>query len=227
MRDADESTIVQLLPAERAKAFIDAVIAIAMTLLILPLMESAAELDDNDGAGEWFSKHQSQIITFVISFVIIGSFWFGHHRVFAHVERMSQTLLWLSLGWLLTIVWLPVPTALTGRAADGSSGVVLIYIGSMLAAGAMWLLIRIYLGNAPRLHDLTGAQVRGGVGDGLASVILFAAAGVLTALVPSVGYYSLFVMFLSGAVQWGVAPLLRRWTPADGTANQSAVSDDT
>ena len=35
-----------LYPAERPKAFIDAVVAIAMTLLILPLMDSVADLVD-------------------------------------------------------------------------------------------------------------------------------------------------------------------------------------
>ncbi|MBN9180660.1 MAG: DUF1211 domain-containing protein, partial [Microbacterium sp.] len=45
--------------ADRAKAFIDAVVAIAMTLLILPLMESVGEAAGADqGAAVWIEEHQ-------------------------------------------------------------------------------------------------------------------------------------------------------------------------
>ncbi len=224
-----EPAIVQLLPAERAKAFIDAVIAIAMTLLILPLMESASEIGDHSAVWDWFREHDGQVITFLISFALIGSFWLGHHRVFSHVEHVSAPLLWLSIGWLLTIVWLPVATALTGRAANGSSGAVVVYIGSMLATAVMWMAVRVYLGRCPDLHDLRGDEVRSGVADSVATAILFLGAGALALAAPSVGYYSLFVLFLSGVVRRGVMPLLRRWTPADGTSGstQSSVSADT
>ncbi|QRY64358.1 DUF1211 domain-containing protein [Gordonia sp. PDNC005] len=228
-RSDTDAAIVQLLPAERAKAFIDAVIAIAMTLLILPLMESASETGEHTAVGDWFGEHNGQVITFLISFAVIGSFWLGHHRVFSHVEHVSLPLLWLSIGWLLTIVWLPVATALTGRSASGSSDTVVVYIGSMLATAVMWLAVRVYLGRHPDLHDLRGDEVRRGVADSVATAILFFAAGALAVAAPSVGYYSLFVLFLSGVARRGVMPLLRRWTPDEGTSGstQASVSADT
>ena len=101
--------------AGRAKAFIDAVVAIAMTLLILPLMDAATEggVAGQTGAS-WLDDHSDQLFSFALSFVIIAMFWLNHHGLFARVQSISRVLLWLNMAWLLSIVWLPVATALSG-----------------------------------------------------------------------------------------------------------------
>ncbi|WP_228479868.1 TMEM175 family protein [Microbacterium abyssi] len=46
---------------ERLKAFVDAVVAIAMTLLILPLLESVSEAADaGTDTGEFLVEHSGQ-----------------------------------------------------------------------------------------------------------------------------------------------------------------------
>lgn len=68
--------------------FTDAVVAIAMTLLILPLMESVGEASDaGDSAAEWLYAHDGQLLAFVLSFVIVAMFWRANHRLFEHIER--------------------------------------------------------------------------------------------------------------------------------------------
>ncbi|WP_427868797.1 TMEM175 family protein [Leucobacter luti] len=186
-------------PAERAKAFTDAVIAIAMTLLILPLMESATELDaEGLSTVEWFDAHASQLFTFVLSFTIIGFFWLGHHRVFDQVDRMSNGLLWLTLLWLLSIVWLPVATALTGQGSAHDSVMVRIYVGSMFATQLIWLFIRWYLLRHPDLHRISRATSREGIIGAAVNALFFLIAGVIAALFPSVGYWALLILFLTG-----------------------------
>jgi hypothetical protein len=70
------------------KFFTDAVVAIAMTLLILPLMESVAEAGrDGVTTADYLSEHGGQLFSFALSFVIIASFWAGHHSLVEHVER--------------------------------------------------------------------------------------------------------------------------------------------
>ncbi len=105
--------------AERVTAFVDGVVAIALTLLILPLMESVGEVAGaGDDALTWLGDHTGQLLSFVLSFVLIAMFWMIHHRLFADVERVSSSFMWLLAGWLLTIVWLPVATAIAGRMDD-------------------------------------------------------------------------------------------------------------
>lgn len=93
MSDEDESTPAPqplLHPAERVVFFTDAVVAIAMTLLILPLMEAVNEASGEVDATHWLDEHFGQLLAFVLSFVIIGQFWLTHHRYFQHVERLTQ-----------------------------------------------------------------------------------------------------------------------------------------
>ena len=211
----DESGIADHRPtrvfgAERAKAFIDAVVAIAMTLLILPLMESVTDVADEDrSAAHWFGEHQWQLVSFVISFAIIAMFWISHHRLFAQVERVSVGLLWASVAWLLTIVWLPVATAMSGRMSDEDPLVRTIYIGSMLLTCLTSLVVRAYLRGHPQLHEISDRDLWHGMVADLATALLFAASLGLTLLVPAVSYFALFLMLLAGPVQALLGRLLR------------------
>lgn len=210
-------------PAERGLAFADAVIAIAMTLLILPLMESAGEIGHGrDAALEWFGEHWSQLFTFLLSFVLIGFFWIGHHRVFERVQRVTVPLLWLTLGFLLTIVWLPVATALTGYSDSGDTSTVLSYVLGVFAASAAWLLIRIYLARHPELHTLSPEQAREGVFHSAATALMFLFVGALMLLAPQIGYFAFFLMFLSGPAHRLGAHLSR--IGADRRADERGVA---
>ena len=63
--------------ADRAKAFIDAVAAIALTLLILPLLDAITGLAHLSsgrlpGAAEWFGDNWLLLLAFSISFAVIA-----------------------------------------------------------------------------------------------------------------------------------------------------------
>lgn len=198
-----------LFTAERAKAFIDAVVAIAMTLLILPLMESVADIAKaEEGGAQWLDEHQQQLISFVVSFAVIAMFWMNHHRLFARVERTSTALLWIAMAWLLSIVWLPVATAMTGQMSGDDAVVKGLYIGSMILTSVITLLQRWYLRAHPRLHDIPEAGLRRGMAVDLAMALLFTVALTVSILVPAVGYAALFLMFLTGPTQAVFARLI-------------------
>lgn len=183
-----------LFSAERAKAYVDAVVAIAMTLLILPLMESVAEAAGNElSASEWLGEHWSQIISFVLSFFIIALFWIRHHQLFADVEAVSNTLLWITVLWMLTIVWIPVSTAMTGQLETGRV-VEALYIGSMIATCLCMIVTRRYLRRHPELHEVEPESMRRGMLVDLSMGILYAVALVLAMIIPQVGYFGLFVL---------------------------------
>ncbi len=195
--------------AERIKAFIDAVVAIAMTLLILPLMESVS---DTASAGEdtwhWLQENNAQLTSFVISFVIIAMFWSIHHRLFAVVERVTNVLLWVTFAWMLTIVWLPVATALTGQ-IDTDPLQMALYIGSLILTSLITLAIRWYLMRHPALHDATPRSFRRGMAVDLAMALLFSIALTLSIAFPALSYFPLFVLMLTGPLQRVIARMLR------------------
>lgn len=206
--------------AERPKAFVDAVVAIALTLLILPLMESVGEVAGaGDDTLDWLRDHQGQLLSFVLSFVLIAMFWMIHHRLFAEVHRVTSTLLWLLAAWMLTVVWLPVATAIAGRMPDDDAAARAVYISSLVLTALMSLVIRIYLRARPALHSVSDRELLTGVSVDISLVLLFGVALAATLLIPGVGYFALFVMLLSGVVQRLLERLFGVGRAQDGRAH--------
>lgn len=202
MTDARGAARTRTFGAERAKAFIDAVVAIAMTLLILPLMESVGEAAHEQlGAWGWLNAESDALLSFVLSFVIIAMFWMSHHRLFSTVETVTNGLLWITMAWLLSIVWLPVATSLSGQMSSADQGVKALYIGSMILTAVLSIVTRAYLLRHPALHRGPSAPLLQGMAADVAMAILFGVALTVALVVPSWGYYPMFVMFLVGPLQ--------------------------
>jgi uncharacterized membrane protein len=136
---SDEPEILaKAVAAERLTFFADAVIAIAITLLAL-------ELPVPEGAGNRellhsVAEHRNEYLAFLISFIVIGAHWNGHHRVFRWVESLGGRLSGLSLGWLFLLVITPYATrVLNGDGAFESRFV--FYAAVQAATGAMFALL--------------------------------------------------------------------------------------
>lgn len=100
----------------RVVAFSDAVFAIAMTLLTvgitLPILrqpDSTSELLRD------LNELQPEIISFFVSFTVIGFYWLAHHRFVASLVSVDNTLVALHLPYLAFIALLPFPTSMLGR----------------------------------------------------------------------------------------------------------------
>jgi uncharacterized membrane protein len=101
----------------RLEAFSDGVFAVAITLLVLNIKIPGIDLppdklwNDKDLwpilLNEW-----PVLIAYGTSFAFIGIIWINHHRLFVHIKHTNTVLLLLNLLLLLTIVFIPVPTAL-------------------------------------------------------------------------------------------------------------------
>ena len=177
--------------------FTDAVVAIAVTLLILPLVEVVAESQQKgiDAVGV-ITEHKPQISSFLLSFVVISNFWLGHHRVFGHVRAYTPGMMRLNLLWLLTIVVLPFPTEIIG-AYESSRFTAGFYTGTILALSicqsALTWMIRGHQeiedpDNPVSSRELTGSLVMTGL-----TVVAF----LLAAFVPGVNFWALLLLLLS------------------------------
>src|SRR5882672_3034621 len=121
---------------ERLVFFSDAVVAIALTLLILPLTDVVTEVKAANGpAIEVITEHQAQVWCFLLSFAVIARLWIGHHRLYEQVKAYSNPLMLVNLCWLLTIAVLPFPTEMIGQFGTDLF-TVLFYIGTMVVRNA-------------------------------------------------------------------------------------------
>ena len=121
--------------SERFVLISDAVVAIAISLLILPVVDSASELTGS--AADLIGDNSDRLFAFALSFVVIARFWVAHHALFGRIERQNHVLLWLNLAWLLTIVFLPLPTELIGVRGTGEAFVRGLYIGAVFACSVL------------------------------------------------------------------------------------------
>lgn len=141
---ARESTVDEL-GFERLIFFSDAVFAIAITLLVVDL-----RVPDLHGPAMAAQLHAGlvslmpHILSFGFSFLMIGIFWVGHHRIFRYIRTFDDALLWINLVWLMTIVLVPFSTALLGAYPRVRLAVV-VYAANMTAIGAIFLIFWWYV----------------------------------------------------------------------------------
>jgi uncharacterized membrane protein len=74
---------------ERVVFFSDAVFAIVITLLVLPLTSELLLPKDGDTAAQVLAV-LPRIATFVVSFLVVGQFWVAHHRTFGRIRRADS-----------------------------------------------------------------------------------------------------------------------------------------
>ncbi len=130
------------LSLERIVFFSDAVMAIAITLLAIDLR--VPEMPREVAAVQLpaaLAQLAPRIISFVISFFVIGVYWTSHHRYFGHIRRYDSRLMSLNLVFLFFIVVMPFVAGLLGTFPTVPLSVA-IYSGAVAltgyAIGGIW-----------------------------------------------------------------------------------------
>jgi uncharacterized membrane protein len=179
--------------------FSDAVVAIAITLLVLPLVDAAGSIGSM-GFSEFFKDNRSRLLAFVLSFVVIASFWWGQHQMFERIKSYNSVLVWGMFLWLFSIVFLPFPTELLGAAKTGSVTIHGIYVGTMLVAAIAALVQEWAPIRWPELqHETKDGTLR--LDGALVLAILMGVAFVVTVTVPVIGLWALLVLVLSRPIE--------------------------
>jgi uncharacterized membrane protein len=130
---------------DRIVFFSDAVIAIAITLLVLDLRapEVAGELTRAPGRalGDLLPK----VLGYVVSFWVIALYWVAHHRCYRYIRKYDRRLIYLNFLFLMFIAFMPFPTALLFNSPARTLSVML-YAGTAAGMGLSLALLWIYAG---------------------------------------------------------------------------------
>ncbi len=129
---------------ERAAFFSDAVFAIAMTLLVIPVIDAMPHVADNSSISTMWHALDGvwpSILAFFIGFFVIGRYWVAHHAFFGLLTKIDRGFLSISLVFLAVIAFLPFPTFLVGHDESNPLSIV-IYSGALLLASLseLWLI---------------------------------------------------------------------------------------
>jgi uncharacterized membrane protein len=161
---------------ERLVFFSDAVFAIAITLLALEirLPASAAELSSAQLLAELLGMWH-KVLAYMISFLVIGSFWLAHHRKFRFIRRYDSGLLMFNLLLLMVIAFLPFPSAVIAEHGDRVGTI--FYALVVLLEALLWTGLWGYAARHKQLIDphLNARQRRRLIAGPLMTVAVFAA----------------------------------------------------
>ena len=210
--------LVSLSPA-RVAALCDGVFAIAMTILVLNItVPTPAKVSSGELPGAL--RHLTpQVLAYVISFINLGVLWVGQHNQYHFITRADRWFLWINIGYLLLISCIPLSTALLGsypleRLALAVYGTNLLV--ATLVLGLHWQ----YATAGRRLvgPHLTPIVVRLANRRILGSSAAFAAALLLSLLVPVAGLALYLVVPFANVLPFSVDPHLHRG--ADGRGRE-------
>ena len=97
----------------RIAALVDGIFAVAMTILVLDLkLPEGVKLSGNSEVWNQLRGLTGRFSMYALSFIVLGSYWIGHHSLFHYVRRVDRVLIWLNLLFLLLITLLPFSTNL-------------------------------------------------------------------------------------------------------------------
>ncbi len=112
----------------RIESFSDAVFAIAITVLVLELIQI---LHTQPGGGllKTCLDHWQSFFAFLIGFVTILVCWINHNVAFEYIKKVDTKFMWVN-GFLLFVVTLtPFPTAILAEYLEKESGAALAVFG--------------------------------------------------------------------------------------------------
>ncbi len=100
----------------RVLAFSDGVYAIAITLLVLSIdLPRLHDAGDGSQLLDALGDSEAQIISYAISFAVIGRYWLAHHQFFSRLRALDGGLIAINLVCLAVIAFLPFPTDVLGN----------------------------------------------------------------------------------------------------------------
>ncbi len=141
------------LSTDRVETLADGIFAIAMTLLVLNL--GVPNLLHGDIARELPHKLLAlwpNLLSYALSFIVLGMYWVGHHNQFHFIQRADRTLLWINVFFLMAVAFIPFSAALLARYPDQQVAVV-IYGASLIVVGLLLYLLWWYATLNHRLVD--------------------------------------------------------------------------
>lgn len=194
---------------DRLLFFTDAVVAVAITVLALPLF-SIPGPKGGESVLNVISANSGQIITFIVTFLVMAIMWNIHNRVMNSLCAYNAVVFWLAIAWLIGFVFLPWPSTMYGAgdhwgstsvnlfASDGTGA---LYWWTMAYISGIGSLASIYINRHPYLIKPSDRAYWAGLTKtrarlrGAAFFIVFVIAGLVTLVYPFLGYWALMLIW--------------------------------
>ena len=170
--------------------------SIALTLLVLPLVDLATDNPDEPILDQ-LERSGPQIFGFAVSFLVIAQFWGAHRRLWEMLDDYDERLLLLNTLWLLLVVFLPYPTARLFVEDASHPDSAIFYLLVLFCISGLMLLQAWYIARHPWLRrESDRRSLRDQVLPSLGTTATFGFAMLLSLVNRNAGLFSLLLLGL-------------------------------
>lgn len=175
----------QTFSTRRLEALTDGVFAIAMTLLVLDLnVPQIVGKATNAELWQALKGMETNLVNFVVSFLLLGSMWAVHVRQFEHITLADRRFTMINTLRLLVVVFIPFTTSLAGTYPELLLPRIIFPLNFLILTIISWWQWS-YATSADRKFqsDLTDAEVKRGKQRNLIFVLTSALVVVLSVFI--------------------------------------------
>ncbi len=178
----------------RLLALSDGVFAIAMTILVLVIPIPDLGHPDDRHLLAAVGQLAPAVLSFALSFVLVGFYWISHRRLLRNVARSSGPVTGLNLVLLLMVCLVPLSSAFLNRYGYLATAVV-IYAINLAVLGLLMLLLQVATWRGDLVRPRPSARDhRIALFAGVLGIGVFVASVPLALYDPSAGEYFWLVL---------------------------------
>ncbi|MEO8740378.1 MAG: TMEM175 family protein [Casimicrobiaceae bacterium] len=147
----DDSFAAGSMAKNRVEALVDGIFGVAMTLLVLDVkLPQGLPLDTDAAMRAQLLGLTGNFRIYLISFVVLGLYWIGHHMQFHLVRSVDRMMLWINLCFMFGVTMIPFSTSVLGEYGDLRSSAIVYGLNLLWLALVYWIQIS-YLERNPHL----------------------------------------------------------------------------
>jgi uncharacterized membrane protein len=177
----------------RIEALTDGIFAIAMTLMVfdikLPTGTTPLSLNYE------LIRLWPRFLAYVISFIMLGVYWVGHHNQYHYIRRTDRGFLWINIFFLMGVSLLPFSTALLGQYPAERTSLAVYGLNLILVGGFLYA----HWAYATRNHRLVESHIHPEVVSLVKSRI---------AMGPAASILAICVSFVGKRLSWAIFALI-------------------
>jgi uncharacterized membrane protein len=186
---------------KRFEAFIDAIIAILLTILVLEIKIPENKIE-SASTYEQVKSLTPYIVSYLASFMLIVGFWIDYHLLFVNITNITKRFIILNMLFILSISFAPFVTAFAGRHYHDAFAVALLST-TYFIMNLFFVLIFLYA----KSNKLTDPDFFKNKGTDIYSVISFIA---ILAAIP-LAYVNTYISFTIFLIIFGWHLIKRKW----------------
>lgn len=123
----------------RFETFVDAVIAIILTILVLELRVPETEHSNELSTKQQLASLLPSFISYIGSFLLIAGIWIDHHILFLNLQKLTKRYILLNMAFILLLSIVPFTTAFAGVHHRDPFAVALLFLN--------YFLMNLFFGN--------------------------------------------------------------------------------